>query len=273
MRGRAWLMLSVMAAGGLAGPSFACGPSKALQGTLQIPQCDPAAGTSKCVPAPEAVYNALQALDMPGVFTIGIQTSPWRMYDGHYRIVTVREMAETVRKQRPVHDQRVLLVGSWTGAMPDGSTGTLSARLSSELGGLPVDGSDGFLWLSPDGAMHATRQAFSMWRAGLYYVEQGKDVMVAMVPGAMVQFEDRFAEEGNAEGVLRAGVGNDVFMLCPHGALAAFERAAEMGSAIAAYNAAMMHEEAGETDAARVWFRKAAALGDTKAAKRLEMHQ
>ena len=56
--------------------------------------------------------------------------------------------------------------------------------------------------------------------------------MVAMVPGAMVQFEDRFAEEGNAEGVLRAGVGSDVFMLCPQGALAAFERAAEMGSAI-----------------------------------------
>ena len=58
-------------------------------------------------------------------------------------------------------------------------------------------------------------------------------------------------------------------MLCPQGALAAFERAGEMGSAIGAYNAGLIHAEAGEQAAAITWLEKAAALGDAKAAERL----
>ena len=49
--------VAIAAGVGLAGPSFACGPSKALHGTLQIPQCDPAAGASRCVPAPDSVRH------------------------------------------------------------------------------------------------------------------------------------------------------------------------------------------------------------------------
>lgn len=86
---------------------------------------------------------------------------------------------------------------------------------------------------------------------------------------AHLRNSDQFAEEGRAEGVVRAGVGKDAFMLCPDGALAAFERAAGMGSAIGAYNAGVMHAEAGDRDAAIKWLEKAAALGDAKAVERL----
>lgn len=250
----------------LADPAIACSAGKRLEGVLSIPQCDTDAEDTACVPGHRAVYEALEALEIPGEFTIGIQTSPWRMYDGEDRIVTVDELAATVRKQRPDSDKRVRLVGSWTAALPDGEGATLAQRLSTALDGVSVEGSDGFLWLSPRGGMRTTHQAFSVWKAGDYSVRRGDDVMVALVPGAMAQFEDDFAKDGRADGVLRAGVGADVFMLCPEGALAAFERAGEMGSAIGAYNAGLMHAEAGDRVSATTWLQKAAALGEAKAA-------
>jgi len=249
--------------------ALACVPSTKLEGSLPIPLCDPEANADKCIPGHQAVYEAMQALDIAGVFTIGAQTSPWRMYDGEDRIITVEETAAMIRKQRPDTDLRVLLAGSWTAALPEGEGATLAQRLSTLLDGFPVDGSDGFLWMSPKGAMRTTHQAFSVWKTGWYHVARGEDVMVALVPGAVAQFEDRFAEEGRAERVVRAGVGKDVFMLCPDGALASFERAAGMGSAIGAYNAGVMHAEAGDRAAAITWLEKAAALGDAKAAERL----
>lgn len=253
----------------LAAPTMACEPAKALKGTISIPICDPGAKGDVCIPGHEAVYAAMEALDIPNVFTIGIQTSPWRMYDGEDRIVTVDEMADSVRQGRPESDTRLRLVGSWTSARPDGNSDTLVQRLSAALDGFPVDGSDGFLWLSPKGDMRTTHQAFSVWKTGWYQLRKGDDVMLALVPGAMAEFEDTFAEEGRAEGVVRAGVGKDVFMFCPQGALAAFERAAGMGSPIGAYNAGVMHAEAGDEATAIHWFEKAAALGDAKATPRL----
>ena len=250
-------------------PTLACVPSAKLEGTLSIPFCDPVGNADTCVPGHQAVYEAMEALDIPNVFTIGAQTSPWRMYDGDDRIITVDETAAMIRTQRPETDRRVRLVGSWTAALPEGEGVTLAQRLSTALDGFPVDGSDGFLWLSPKGAMRTTHQAFSVWKTGWYHVARGDDVMVALVPGAVAQFEDRFAEDGRAEGVVRTGVGKDVFMLCPDGALASFERAAAMGSAIGAYNAGVMHAETGNRAAAITWLEKAAALGDAKAAERV----
>lgn len=250
--------------------ALACDPAKGLDGVMTIPACDPATGPEACVPGHVAVYEAMDALDIPAVFTIGIQTSPWRMYDGEDRIVTIEEMAASVRAKRPATDTRVRLVGSWTSARPDGAGETLAQRLSAALDGLPVDGSDGFLWLSPKGEMRTTHQAFSVWQTGWYHVPRGGDAMLALVPGAVVQFEDRFVQDGRAEGVVRAGVGKDVFMLCPDGALAAFERAAAMGSAIGAYNAGLMHAEAGRRDDAIRLLERAVALGDAKAGDRLD---
>lgn len=253
----------------LPGPVLACTTSKMLEGMLSIPQCEQASAND-CIPGGQAVFAALEALEIPGVFTIGVQTSPWRMYDGDGRILTVEEVAIAIRAKRSESDKRVRLVGSWTAARPDGEGATLAQRLSTALDGFPVDGSDGFLWLGAKGEMRTTRQAFSVWKTGPYGVRPGDEVMVALVPGALAQFEDRFAEDGLADGVVQAGIGNDVFMLCPQGALAAFERAAGMGSAIGAYNAGLMHAEAGDRTTAITWLEKAAALGETKAGAMLE---
>lgn len=254
----------------LPGISVACEPARALEGVMTIPHCDPAVAGDGCVPGAQAVYDAMEALEIPGAFTIGVQTSPWRMYDGEGRILTVQEVADAVRNQRDESDTRVYLVGSWSARRPDGGDETLAKRLSEALDGFTVQGTDGFLWLSPDGGMRTTRQAFSVWKAGPYSVGKGEDVLAPLVPGAMAQFEDRFAELGRMEGVVQAGVGYDAFLLCPERALAAFERAAGMGSAIGAYNAGLIHAENGEIPTAMTWLEKAVLLGEAKAAAALE---
>lgn len=63
----------------------------------------------------------------------------------------------------------------------------------------------------------------------------------------------------------RAAAGWDVFFLCPDKALAGFENAATKGSAIAAYNAALMRLERsleGDRAAAISLLERAAMLGD-----------
>ena len=251
----------------LAGPpASACGDASALSGTLSIPSCDKTTDSS-CVPAPGLVYAYLEVLDIPGVYTIGLQTSPWRMYDAQDRIIPVAELAALVEEQRTDHT-RVHLIGSWTARQPGGEGETLARQLSAALGGFPVDGTDGFLWLTAEGGMRTTHQAYSVWKTGPYHLREGDDVMVAFVPGSLAQFENDFAADGLAEGVVRAGVGHDAFRLCPEAALAAFERAAAMGSAIGAWNAALMHEQDGDLQATRAWLDKAVQLGDEKARAR-----
>ncbi|WP_202845082.1 hypothetical protein [Luteimonas saliphila] len=248
-------------------PAFghACDQAPALEGVLSIPQCDPASADADCVPGSQAAYEALEALEVPDVFTIGVQTSPWRMYDAEGRILTIDEVAAAIRAGRPESDRRVHLAGSWTAARPDGDGETLAHRVSVALDGFPVDGSDGFLWLSPTGAMRTTKQAFSVWKSGPYRVARGEDVLMALVPGAIAQFEDQFANDGLAAGVVEAGIGFDVFMLCQERALAAFERAAGMGSAIGAYNAGLMHVDLGDRTSAITWLELAKRLGESKA--------
>lgn len=249
----------------LSGAVFPCEPSAALQGVESIPECDGTQGDSDCISGNSAIFDALKALDIAGAYTVGVQTSPWRMYDGEGRIMTVEDAAAAIRPGLADKHRRVYLVGSWTATRPDGDEATLAKRLSDALDGYPVDGSDGFLWLSPAGDMRTTRQAFTAWKTGPYSVRRGDDVLMALVPGSLAQFEDRFAEDGIAEGVVQAGIGHDVFMLCPESALAAFERAADMGNAIGAYNAGLMHAEQGQDDAAITWLERAAALGEAKA--------
>lgn len=72
---------------------------------------------------------------------------------------------------------------------------------------------------------------------------------------------------------MRAAAGWDVFFLCPDKALAGFERAAAKGSAIAAYNAALMRLERGregDRTAALALLERGVALGDAKSKARLE---
>lgn len=97
--------------------------------------------------------------------------------------------------------------------------------------------------------------------------------MASLVAGWPLEYDDEFLEQGNADGVMRAGVGADVYMLCPDKALELYEAAAKLSSPIAAYNAAMIHLERGkegDLKKAAILLSQAAALGDRKAAARLK---
>jgi hypothetical protein len=192
------------------------------------------------------------------------------MYDGELRILTVDDVAAVAKgalAEEPI--RRVVLFASWSGVAPTGAE-SLAARLSRALDGFPVDGMDGFLWLDPQGQPRTTRQEYTVRSgSGYYQVERGADVFVPLIFGWASGVKARILENSDNEAMLMAGVGDDVFMLCPEEALASFEKAAEFGSAVGAYNAALMRLERGERDAAIALMQRAVALGDDKAATKL----
>lgn len=84
--------------------------------------------------------------------------------------------------------------------------------------------------------------------------------------------QDRIPEN-DADLLMRAAAGWDVFFLCPDKALAGFEHAAAQGSAIAAYNAALMRLERGadgDHAFALALLERGVALGDAKSRARLD---
>lgn len=188
------------------------------------------------------------------------------------RILTVDELATMLRPDLGTKVKRVELIGSWTGVSPAAGVPSLADRLSKALDGLPVRGEDGFLWLSADGSRHTTRQAFTARAgAGLYFVPKGQDVLVALADGWPAYVESQIPDD-QPDLLMRVGVAKDIFMLCPGEALAAYERAAGKGSAIAAYNAAQMRLERaadGDREAELKLLERGAALGDERSRKRL----
>ena len=249
-----------------------CAPAYKLEGNVMIKGCD--RSKQACVDAAQAVHQYFENQpDDDNDFSIALSTSPWRAYDGDMRIIEVGELAALVRGQIKQQEQ-VVLMGSWTGVAPGMDNQSLAARLSTALDGFPVVGQDGFLWISKDGSLRTTQQAFTVRDgAGVYAVPEGGEVMIAMVAGWPSFLEETFVKDGNAYAVMRAGAGHDIFGLCPERALASFEAAARMGNPIAAYNAALMRLERGgraNMDAARALLARGAGLGDAKSAEKLE---
>lgn len=257
----------------LAPAAFACNDVHLpLSGTVTVPACDPGRDAD-CLYAGEAVRAYLEKVpDSDEVYTIGLQASPWHLYDGEMRILTVDELATMLRPDLGGKVKRVELIGSWTGVSPAAGVPSLADRLSKALDGLPVRGEDGFLWLSADGSRHTTRQAFTARAgAGSYFVPKGQDVLVALADGWPAYVEGQIPDD-QPDLLMRVGVAKDIFMLCPGEALAAYERAAGKGSAIAAYNAAQMRLERaadGDREAALKLLERGAALGDERSRKRL----
>lgn len=252
--------------------ALACESHIALSGTVHVPTCP--RESNECGSAAEAVYRYMDAMpDDPAVMTIGLHASPWRLYDGDMRILTVEDVAARVRASRDPAERRVDLMGSWTGVSPAPGVPSLAERLSEALDGLPVRGEDGFLWLGADGTRRTTRQAFSARDgAGAYLVPKDGEVLVSLASG-WPAFIEALVPDPSAELLMRAAAGYDVFLLCPDRALAGFERAAAKGSAIAAYNAALMRLERdadGDRAAARALLERAVALGDAPAKARLD---
>ncbi len=256
--------------------TLACNTSHlSLSGTLSVATCFPKRD-SNCVASAKALHEYMEAVpDSDEVFTIGLQASPWRMYDGEMRILTVEDVADAVKPQL-AKLERVELVASWTGVSPAPGLPSQAERISKALGGLPVKGEDGFLWLAKDGTRRTTRQAFTVREgAGPYSLPEGTEVFVPLVAGWPAHVQEQIPEE-DANLLTLAAAGWDIFFLCPDRALDGFEKAAAKGSAIAAYNAALMRLERG-SDGDRVvaldLLERGASLGDAKSRARLDVER
>lgn len=258
-----------------AGNAFAdCVAPVSLKGSASVKNCDP--GVATCIAATEAIHayaDRSKANDDPAVLQVSLHASPWRFYDAQMRILNVDDLAVLARPSIAKGVKRVVLNASWTGVAPVAGGKSLAQQLSAKLNGIPVSGKKGFLWLAKDGSARTTQQAFTIRKgSGPYQIVDGDEVLVSLTAGWPAEMESVFIKEGNAEGIMRAGAGWDVFYLCPERALQAFETAARLAHPIAAYNAAMIRLERkapGDTEAAKAWLAQAAAAGDKKAEARL----
>lgn len=265
-----WTVLGVTNCSALA----ECLSSLPLNGVITIKTCD--ANKEACVSGEKAVYDYMQKVkDKPGAYTVALNASPWRFYDAEMRIVTVQEMAQTLKSSLTKEKKRIELIASWTGVAPDDNSKSLAQQLSDQLNGFPVSGMDGFLWITKDGTLRTTHQAFSAHTAAApYKIAEGDEIFVPLVAGWPAEMESAFLKDQNAEGIMRAGAGWDIFFLCPDRALQAFEAAAKLGHPIAAYNAALIRLERGSKNdltIAKALLVQAANIGGNKAKTRLQM--
>lgn len=269
------MKLALLALCLLSPAALACDTSHLnLSGGLSVTTCSPKQGSTDCVESSRALTQYMDAVpDDDSLFTIGLQSSPWHMYDGSMRILTAEDVAAAVKSRLDGKFKRVELIGSWTGVSPKPGAPSLAERVSKALDGFPVKGENGFLWMKKDGSRRTTRQAFTLREgAGSYFLPKGDELFVPLVAGWPAFVQDRIPED-DAEMLMRAAAGQDIFFLCPDKALAGFERAASKGSAVAAYNAALMRlERGGQADraAALALLERGAALGDAKSRTRLD---
>jgi len=246
-----------------------------VKGAESIKGCDPK--TQACEPAQKAMGEYLEKIkEDPALFTAALYSSPWRLYDGGLRILTVKEFAALVQSglaKKKATAKRVELVASWTGVSPEQGRPSIAEALSKELGGFPVTGAKGFIWVRPDGSVRTTQQAMTMRMGGGYYVAKGDEVMASATVAWAIEMTQDFRAKRDAKGLAYAGAAWDIYGLCPQNALAAFEQAAEFGSPVGAYNAALMRLESGSKDdkvRAAALLKKAADAGDAKAKERLQ---
>jgi hypothetical protein len=249
-----------------------CPVTLPLDGFVTIEHCDPAGG--QCVRADTALVKYIDAMpdDGPSTLSIAMQGSPWHLYDAQYHILEVDELAAMVRQQGS-KIERVVLVASWSATAPDPRAKSLAQKLSLALGGMPVTGQDGFLWVSPNGAIHTTHQAYTGRLSGPYLVGKNDKIMASLVAGWVLDMEDMFIRTRDAGGLLRTGAAKEIFMLCPEGALQAYDASAALDNPIAAFNAAILRLERaapGDAAAALSLLKQSAALGDKKAEAKLK---
>ena len=263
-------LITLLAACGFAHAD--CPSTLPLSGFTSIDNCDPSRAT--CVDAGAALFDYMDARkdDDPTVLVIGLHASPWHLYGPEYHIMEIEELAALV-KQQGNKIKHVILLASWSGVAPDAHSPSLAQKLSLALRGMRVSGQDGFVWYEKSGAVHTTRQAFSGYKTGIYRVATGSKVMASLVAGWPAGLESEFAKRRDGEGMMRSGVGADVFMLCPDGALRAYDASADLSNPIGAYNAAIMRLErgrAGDKQQAIALLKKSAVLGDKKAPAKLK---
>ena len=170
--------------------------------------CSPKQDSTDCIYAGQALYEYAEAVpDNDALFTISLQASPWRMYDGEMRILTADDVADAVRPKLDGKLERVELIASWTDVSPEPGVTSHADRVSMALGGFPVKGEDGFLWLAKDGTRRTTRQAFTTREgAGSYYLPNGSEVFAPLVAGWPAFVQDQIPED-DADMLTRAAAG------------------------------------------------------------------
>ncbi len=236
-----------------------------VRGVESLSACDPK--TQACLPADKAFFEFMdKAQDDQAVLFVSLHASPWHAYDAESRILTPDHLAGTIREFLARHQtvKRVELRASWSGVRPAANTLSIAERLSKALGGFPVTGTQGFLWVSADGGLRTTRQAVTL-SVGQYLVARDGEVMVSAVAAWPLSVIDAIRKKQDARALLRAGAAWDIFGLCPDNALATFEEAAGMGNAVGAYNAALMRLERGtkpDIEKATALLLQAAKAGD-----------
>lgn len=251
-----------------------CGKSLALHGSESVDNCNPS--SESCIDAYSVLIeyaNRVKGGKDPEILNVHMHASPWRLYDGDWRIMDIEDLAAMARPHIANGVKRINLIASWTGVEPDCNSKSIAKKLSDALDGFSVTGMDGFLWIDKDGGTRTTRQAYTIWRTGIYRVRKDEAVMASLIAGWRVDAEDHYTQLKSAEGLLRVGAGWDTFYLKPEQALRAFDAAAKLGLPIAAYNAAVMRlsrGEKGDRDAAIELLLQAADKGDEKARVKLE---
>ena len=101
-------------------------------------------------------------------------------------------------------------------------------QVADGLGSLPVEGVDGFLWLSADGSTRITKQAYTVRQGGGFYqVAEGAEVLVPMTHGWASGLEDHFIAKGDTGLLLHPAIAWDVFHHFLDKPLAGYEMAAK----------------------------------------------
>jgi len=250
-----------------------CKHSLPLSGSVSIAGCDPK--TQECLPVQSTLHAYTENIkDEVGAISVVIHASPWRLYGERFRIMTTDELAEDLRKELAKNKsaKRIDLMASWSAVRPSAEVPAIAEKLSKNLGGVPVAGAKGFLWVGPEGKTRTTRQATTVYSGTGYYVAKGSEIMASAAVAWALKGVDKSRERRDAAGLMLAGAAADIFSLCPENALALFEAAAELGEPVAAYNAALMRLESGtkpDMDRAAALLSKAARAGDAKAQQRL----
>ncbi len=242
-----------------------------LEGEVSIGCCAP---PGKCIPAETVAYDygKLQDPD-PSVFRISMHGSPWHLYYSSMRIATMEEVAEAAKPELHSGIKRIILISSWSGIAPDQNSKSLAQRLSDALGGFPVSGMDGFVWLIKDGTIRTTHQAVTFIKKCPYEIHDGDEIMTSLLAGWPILFEESFTKKHYSHGLMRVGAAWEIFMLNLDRALQSYEAAAKLSDPIAAYNAAIIRLERnqeGDFKEATRLLKQAAGLGDDKAQVRIQ---
>lgn len=75
-------------------------PHLSLSGTVKVQTCSPQEDSTDCMYSAQAMYEYMEAMpDDDSLYSIGLQASPWRMYDGEMRILTADDIADVVRPE------------------------------------------------------------------------------------------------------------------------------------------------------------------------------